>query len=347
VRRPTTRVVHQDEPHFITADDGVALTLIRVSGSVAPTRGPVMLVHGAGMRAESFRPPGIRSLVDVLIDDGWDVWLFNWRGSLDLDPLPWTLDDVALYDHPAAVRYVLAQTGASSLKVVAHCQGSTTIAMAVVAGLLPQVRTVVSNGVALHPRVAPFARVKLHVLRPLLQSRQPFLDIAWGDGPEAGLALITRTAVRWWHVECGNPACNMASFALGSGHPALYLHSNLADATHEWLRNEFGKVPMSFYAQLAASDRAGQIVGIRPNPALPHRYAVAAPKSDTRFALFAGEHNRSFLPSSQRATYQYLTRHQPRHHSLHMLKGYGHADVFLGKRAHREVFAKMITELHR
>ncbi|GAA1988991.1 hypothetical protein GCM10009777_25070 [Microbacterium pumilum] len=299
------------------------------------------------MRGESFRPGGIRSLVDVLLDDGWDVWLFNWRGSIDLDPVPWTLDDVALYDHPAAVRYVVAETGAAAVKVIAHCQGSTTICMAAVAGLVPEVTTIVSNGVSLHPHVPVASRAKLHVLRPLLQSREAYVDIAWGDGPERGMRTLTRNAVRLWHFECGNPTCNMASFALGSGHPALWLHSNLTHTTHDWIRHEFGKIPMSFYAQLAASERAGQIMSIRPRPELPTRYATAPPQTQARFALFAGRHNRVFLPTSQKTTYAFLKRHQPGRHSLHVLDGYGHADVFLGRHAHREVFPKMLTELHR
>jgi hypothetical protein len=33
---------------------------------------------------------------------------------------------VAVHDHPAFVRAVLEQTGASQLQVVVHCQGSTS-----------------------------------------------------------------------------------------------------------------------------------------------------------------------------------------------------------------------------
>ena len=33
-----------------TAGDGMALNLINVRGSAAPSKGPVILVHGAGVR---------------------------------------------------------------------------------------------------------------------------------------------------------------------------------------------------------------------------------------------------------------------------------------------------------
>ncbi|QIG40671.1 alpha/beta fold hydrolase [Microbacterium sp. 4R-513] len=339
------RRLHVDEPHFLRTEDGVALTLIHVRGPHEPTKGPVLLVHGAGMRAESFRPPAIRSLVDVLLEDGRDVWMLNWRGSTDLARIPWTLDDVARYDHPAAVRHVSEQTGSTAIKAIAHCQGSTSLSMAVVAGLVPEIETVVSNSVSLHPVLPGFAKVKLGVLRPLFQGREPYVDVAWGDGPERGIRRATRNAVRLWHVECREPSCNMASFALGSGHPALWHHRNLDAATHKWLSGEFGQIPMSVYTQLAKSARAGQIVAIQPRDGMPLRYASAPPKSEARFALFTGADNRAFLPASQRATYAYLAEHQPGRHSVRVIRGYGHADVFVGHRAHIDVFPHFVAAL--
>jgi pimeloyl-ACP methyl ester carboxylesterase len=341
-----TRSRHRDEVHFLPAGDGVTITLIRVRTEPEPTKGPLLLVHGVAMRAESFRPPVARTIVDALLDDGWDVWMLNWRGSTDLDPRPWTLDDVALHDLPAAVRYVLAQTGATSVKAIAHCQGSTSLSMAAVSGLVPEVDVIVSNGVSLHPVIPRFGRIKLHGLRPLLQRTQTYVDVPWRDGPEGALPRLTRNAVRLWHVECGNASCNMASFALGSGHPALWRHANLDAATHEWVSTEFGRVPMSFYAQLAASERAGQMVSIRPHDGLRARYAAEAPGTQARFALFTGADNRAFLPRSQQATLAYLERHQPGRHSLHVLRGYGHADVFLGARAHIDVYPRVLAELN-
>ena len=52
------------------AGDGMALNLHHVTGPRPPVRGPVLLVHGAGVRADIFRPPGQQTLVDVLVDEG-------------------------------------------------------------------------------------------------------------------------------------------------------------------------------------------------------------------------------------------------------------------------------------
>lgn len=85
------------------------------------------------------------------------VWLENWRASINFDKNPWTLDQAAAYDHPAAVETVVEATGSEQVKAVIHCQGSTSFTMSAVAGLIPQVTTIVTNAVSLHPiRLGPF-----------------------------------------------------------------------------------------------------------------------------------------------------------------------------------------------
>lgn len=343
--RPTTRSDHRVDPHVIAAGDGLPLTLLRVRGRHDPTREPVLLVHGAGVRAEIFRPPTSRTLVDALLDAGWDVWLLNWRASIDLDPVPWTLDDAAAHDHPAAVRYISRFTGSPALRAIIHCQGSTSFAMAAAAGLLPEVTTIVSNAVSFHPVVPAFSRVKLRVLRPLLGPLTPYLNPAWGDSPDSVFAHLTRGLISLTHRECSNPVCRMVSFTYGSGRPALWSHANLDEATHEWLRGEFAQVPMSFFAQMDACVRAGHMVSVSTRPGLPAAYGEAPPQTDARWVLFAGRDNRCFLPDSQARTFAWLDALQPGRHALHILDGYGHLDLFLGQRAHRDVFPLMLSEL--
>ena len=143
------------------AGDGFECNLIHVEGEKTATKGPVLLVHGAGVRANIFRAPTRQNLVDFLVGNGYDVWLENWRASIDLPPSRWTLDQAAVYDHPVAVRTVLERTGAPELKAVIHCQGSTSFMMSAVAGLLPQVKTIVSNAVALHTIIPSFSAFKI------------------------------------------------------------------------------------------------------------------------------------------------------------------------------------------
>src|SRR4051812_28868761 len=159
-----------------TAGDGFRCNLIHVQGEQSPTRGPVMLAHGAGVRANLFRAPVETTIVDHLIDCGYDVWLENWRASIDLQPNTWNLDKAAVFDHPRAVKKIVDETGAAKIKAVIHCQGSTSFMMSAVAGLLPQVTTIVSNAVSLHPVVPEFSRFKITRLLPLLKGQVEYLN---------------------------------------------------------------------------------------------------------------------------------------------------------------------------
>ena len=138
------------------AGDGLECNLINVKAEEHPPRGPVLVVHGAGVRANIFRAPVKTNFVDFMVQQGYDVWLENWRASIDIGPNEWDLDQAAKYDHPNAVEKVVEETGHEEIKAVIHCQGSTSFMMSAVAGLVPQVTTVVSNAVSLHPVVPDF-----------------------------------------------------------------------------------------------------------------------------------------------------------------------------------------------
>lgn len=324
--------------------DGLECQLIHVFGSRPPVHGPVVLVHGAGVRANIFRAPVRETLVDYLLTDGWDVWLENWRACIDLEPREWTLDQAAAYDHPRAVEKIVERTGSDDVRAVIHCQGSTSFAMAAAAGLLPQVRVVVSNAVSLHPVIPRWSHFKLRAAVPFLRSvNLLYLDPSWGNGPVTGLPRLIRTAVDVVHRECENDVCKLVSFTYGAGFPALWDHRLLDDATHEWLRHEFGWVPLSFFEQILRSDDAGRLVPTAE--AIPLDY-LSAPRTSARFALLAGAQNHCFLPESQQRTFAYLRENTDRSdHTLHLLPEYGHLDVFMGRYAATDIFPLIAREL--
>lgn len=343
-----TRADHRTEMHHLSAPDGTPLSLVHISTDGAPpARGPVLLVHGAGVRAELFRPPLPRTLVDALLEEGWDVWMLNWRASIDFAPVAWTLDDAAVLDYPAAVSYVLGATGAEHVKAVVHCQGSTSFTMSAVAGLLPEVDTVISNAVSLHPVVPPFSRAKIERLAPVISRLTPCLNPAWGYRSDGYFSRIVRSAVRVTHRECDNPVCRLVSFTYGSGRPALWAHENLDEATHRWITGEFAEVPMTFFAQMKQCIAAGQLVHSGRHPELPADLSAQAPCTDARFVFLAGENNRCFLPESQSRSHAFFDQHRPGKDSFHLLRGYGHLDVFFGAHAWRDTYPLILEELAR
>jgi hypothetical protein len=338
---------YQERIVSLPADDGRPLRLRNVRGERAPRRAPVMLVHGAGVRSSIFRAPVKTSIVDALVDAGHDVWLLDWRGSIDLPPVSWTLDQAARYDYPAAARCIVAETGQTELQAIVHCQGSTSFMMAAVAGLVPQFTTVLSNAVSLHPVVPRWSRFKLDWVIPLCRLFTPHFDPQWGVQARGLVPRFFRALANLTHRECDNAVCKLVSLVYGAGFPALWSHQTISERTHQWLRQEFGFVPLRFHGQMAACVRRGHLVAGEPLPELPPDYLAEPPRTDARFVFFAGEQNRCFLPESQVRTHRWFEERQPGRHGLHLLPGYGHLDVFMGDAASRDVFPLMIEELAR
>jgi pimeloyl-ACP methyl ester carboxylesterase len=344
---PNAQSLYDERIIPFVSDDGVNLNLINVRGRKPPEKGPVILVHGAGVRASIYRAPVPVTIVDALIEQGYDVWLENWRGSIAFPPNLWTLDQAALYDHPKAVKTIIAETGAKKIKAIIHCQGSTSFTMSALAGLVPEVTTIISNAVSLHPVVPGWSAFKLQYLLPLVKLFTQYLNPHWGvDAPDLAAKFIT-LLVNMTHHECHNAVCKQVSFTYGSGFPALWSHENLNEETHEWLKEEFGAVPLRFFEQITRCIQQGHLVSVEGLNGLPEDFSKVAPKTDARFAFFTGENNRCFLPASQINTYNYFSRLRPNYHSLHVLSGYGHLDVFMGKYAARDTFPLIIDELNK
>ena len=275
------------------------------------------------------------------------MWLLNWRASIDLDPVPWTLDEAAAYDHPAAVRHVLAATGAETLKAVVHCQGSTSFTMAAMAGLLPEVDTVVSNAVSLHPVVPRFSTFKIGRVSPVVGKVLPHVSPAWGDKPEGLLSKALVLIVRATHPR-------VPQQRLPDGQ--LHLRHRLAGAV-------VARQPRRGDARLDPRRvRRGPVHVLRPDgPQHPGRPpdTCAGPRRSPHVVRRAGSADRravrlprrrgqQVLPAREPAALLRLLREPPPgRDALHRFSGYGHLDVFLGKNAAADTYPVILEELAR
>lgn len=328
-----------------TSGDGFKCNLINIKSEENPPNGPVIVVHGAGVRANIFRPPVAVTLVDYLVQAGYDVWLENWRASIEFEPNEWDLDQAAKYDHPMAVKKIVEETGWDEIKAIIHCQGSTSFMMSAVAGLVPQVKTIVSNAVSLHPVVPKWSRTKSKLALPLVALMVRYLNPQWGNKAEGLAPKLIHAIVRATHHECDNGVCKEVSFTYGSGFPALWLHENLDDVTHEWLKNEFAEVPIHFFQHIKKCIKAGHLVAFKPTVSLPDDYVKIIPKTKARFVFLTGEQNLCFLPESQIQTHNFFERFEPGRHTLYKIPNYSHLDVFLGKNAAKDTFPIILNEL--
>ena len=326
-----------------TALDGVKLNFWRYRHS-NHSKGPVMLVHGAGVRANLFCPPNETNLVKMLAAEGYDVWLENWRASIEFPANEWDLDQAGLNDHPAAVQKICEVTGYKQIKVIIHCQGSTSFIISVVLGLVPQVSTIITNAVSLHPRVPGFSKIKLSYFVPPVKLLTTYLNPHWGIFAPTLLAKFFKAFVRLWHWEDDTMVGKFVSFTYGSGWPALWELANLTEETKNWIQEEFGAVPLNFFKNILTGVKRGALA---PVGSKSGTYTDEPPKTNARIVFFAGRLNKCFLWESQKASFDYFDKLQPNRHKLYLLDKYSHLDVFLGKDAHKDIFPDMINELNK
>ena len=130
VRRPLT--CQPLERIDFAALDGGALRLHRTKNG---DRGPIILSPGTAMTSLTYCVDSVpQNIVEFLAARHFDIWLFDWRTSplLDSHQRPYTLDDVARYDWPAAIAQVTATdgnkpgVGPGALPFVAHFPAFTS-----------------------------------------------------------------------------------------------------------------------------------------------------------------------------------------------------------------------------
>ena len=181
------------------ARDGLTLNFKHLPPASGAAGEPLLMVAGTGTRANLWNPPS-DNLVKQLTKNGFDLWMLNWRSSIDLPAVRYTLDDAAVLDMPRAVQEVRDRTGAKKIKALIHCQGSCAFMMAITAGLLPDVSMVISNSSALHPVMPWQARLKLPLAVAFLnRERISGINPQWGSARAAAAAQDPRL-VRQGHA---------------------------------------------------------------------------------------------------------------------------------------------------
>ena len=329
--------------HDFSTDDGVALRLTRFRGG---DKGPVILSPGFGTSSLAYLLDTTETnFPEFLYERGYDVWILDYRASpvLPSASTQFTLDDIARHDYPAAVATVREVTGAESVQVVAHCIGSVTLLMALALGLRG-VRHAVSSVVTFHPRAGTVNALRsgIHAADALQALGVDTLTTDVDRDPSWAERLYD-AALRLYPAgeeQCGLPFCRRVMFTYGE----VYDHDRLNDATHRHLHEAFGVANMSTFKQITLALRTGHVVAADGSD----DYVTALDNLALPISFLHGANNRLFLPEGSLLTYEALREaNDPDLYTRHVIEGYAHMDLFIGKDAARDVYPVITDELER
>ncbi|XP_066247736.1 gastric triacylglycerol lipase-like [Euwallacea similis] len=139
------RYGYQFEGHPVVTEDGYILNLHRILPPTNKTsntigegkRPPVIIFHGLGGSSAFWVLQGKKSLAFFLVDNGFDVWLGNFRGNYysnthvrlsqhSREYWNFGFHEMAIYDLPACIDFISKTTGGKgNLAYIGHSMGTT------------------------------------------------------------------------------------------------------------------------------------------------------------------------------------------------------------------------------
>lgn len=332
------------EYHPIKTEDNVNILLTRYKGG---SKGPLMMTHGFGGNRYTFSIDTIdTNLAEYFYANGYDVWLLDYRLSSLLPAAndQHNIDQVAMYDYPAAVQKIIEVSGAPQIDILAHCVGSVTLFAAMLYGL-KNVRSIVSNQIACNFFPAFQVKLKsgLHIPQVLDALGIKSLT-AYASSNENWENKLYDKFIKLYAESvaefCTDPVCQRMTFMFG----LLYEHTNLNDATHKANIEMWGAANITTYEQLTHIIRTGHLINADGEDTyMPHMDRLKLP-----ILFLAGDKNQLFLPESTLTTFNVLKeKNGDEFYERTVLPGYGHIDPMFGKNAATDVYPYILKHFEK
>ncbi|CAI2165946.1 11911_t:CDS:2 [Funneliformis geosporum] len=344
------RFYHKNRPKKeiieVTAEDGVKCLVHRYQGG---RKGPVLLVHGAGITHEMWSTNLVKhNFLDYLLENGYDVFLIDNRMS-PTNPACYeqqSLDDIRL-DQAAAVKKIREITGVEKIGIVAHCIGSVTTFIGLLDGKIEGVGSLIASQVAIHtiPGYWGYAKIHLRTI-PIFRHlfRQNLFNV--NTSPDTGLfnKIINQT-LRFYPVPrnqmCRNALCHRVSLCYG----LLYQHENLNQEIHDHQDEFFGTVNLTLIKHLTMTAKKKLVVNYQGKN-------VYATKENIRNRLnfpicfIHGGKNAVFDVKASRKSYDtFRSINGADNYTFHVINKYGHMDGWWGTNVDKDVFPIALKHL--
>lgn len=321
-----------------TAGDGKALLMHHTSGG---TRGPIVITPGTAMTALSYCIDTVpQNLIEFLVAKGFDLWLVDWRTSplLAAHAQPYTLDDVAHYDWPAAIAEVRKRTNAKKVSVLAHCLSSPCFLLSLVRGYMDhdQIASFIASQVALHLHMTPVGALKLetrmeHLLpfREMIHERPADEKVQVADVAVSFLSHILPKS-----YSCDNPVCARHSATFGD----LIFHPRVNAATHALMGDLIPECLTAFLQDVATWARKESIL---TDDDRKHLDRLQLPIN-----FISGAENRMFVPQSTELTFNLLCEANGKdNYRRTVYKDFGHLDCYIGEGAQTAIWPDLASAL--
>ena len=338
----------------LITEDRFRILLTHYSRKTKDSKGPVLVVHGGSVGSKMFTLPTVdKNFAQFLYEEGYDIWLLDWRASINLPVRLSTLADAAEFDFPAAVKFIQKNTDEAkrdSIHAVVHCIGSLAFFMSVQRGWVTGVRSIAAQAVALHPIVGTVEKAKTAIHLAARLRKLGITEVSPLADPMYPLySAVVRAMVNSAHHECTSTICHKLTFMYGHA----FLHDTLNLETHGRLAEQFGPCNLMTLMHVEQCIQLGHMAaydyGIAGNL---EKYGTEVPPNciddaskfkDVKVRLISGEFNQLFVPLSTEATLQWLKRKNPKgDYERVLIKGYGHWDVFAGATASRDCYPELI-----
>src|SRR5580658_2855629 len=320
------------------ARDGAALCVHHTSGG---DRGPVVITPGTAMTALTYCIDSVpQNIVEYLVAQGFDVWLFDWRTSplLDADKRHYTFNDVARNDWPAAIDLVRERTGKKQVSVLAHCLSSPCFLLSLLRGHVERDsnRSFVASQVALHLRFTTVGTIKL---KARLDWFLPSLNMVHQEAADSTGQFADRAATVLSHLlpvkfSCDNRACYRPAATFGE----LIYHPRINGPTHDMMGELVPECVTAFLEDVAVWGRRDSIL---TGEDLRNLDRLKLP-----IHLISGSENRMFVPESTADTYKLLCdANGADYYQRTVYEGFGHLDCYFGEGAPETIWPDIANTL--